>query len=320
LLANLTDTYYCKNKEQIMSDSLWPSIQETFNAFGPHYQNEIQAAMAEVGFEGADWFFSYLAYGMDPEPLTAESLQKMLPYFSKERLQGRLSLISEHGFLENKSDDKYSLTAKGHDGIESFFVSARLAIAKVTPMSSQKMDRLAKLLGDVVEATAAASEPAAKPNFQISRRTKPDAAEDAAVHIDQYLTDLLYFRDDAHIAAWQPQNISGQAWETFSLVWQGDVHTLAELVENRQNRGFDESAYAKALHDLVKRGWLTETNGHYQLTETGKQLRQEVEALTNTYFLAGFATLTETEIEELSSLLIQLKEGLFIPEETPVPA
>ena len=303
-----------------MSEKIWPTMLEAFNAFSPHYQDEVQAAMSDAGFEGPDWFFTYTAYGADPEPITAVAMHKMAPYINVERLQGRLETVTEHGFLKKVNDYAYALTAEGRVGIESFFSSARVGIGRVTPVSEAKMDRLADLLERIVTATLAASEPAAKPNLLISRKTAPAADENAAIQIDQYLTDLLRYRDDAHIAAWTPNLITGQGWETLSLIWQGDLNTLAELAESRQNRGFDKAVYAEALDDLIKRGWLTEADGIYKVTAKGKQIREEAELLTDEYFYVGFQALSMAETEELAGLLLEVKEGLAVPEEEPVPA
>lgn len=304
-----------------MSENIWPIMQEAFNAFSPHYQDDIQAAIQETGFEGGDWFFTYLAYGSDPEPLTAVFVHKLLAYVSMERIQGRLTETAEHGFIKKVDDYEYALTTKGREGIDLFFVKARKSIGQVTPMASAKMDRLALLLERIITATIAAAEPAAKPNMQLSRSTAPDPEANAAIQIDQYLTDLLRYRDDAHIAAWTPLLITGHAWEAFSLIWQGeDVDTLAKLAEHRQNRGFATAVYAEALDDLIKRGWLTEAEGIYQVTAKGKQIREDAENLTNQYFEVGLSALNQAEVEELKDLLLTLKEGLVIPEEEPVPA
>ena len=70
----------------------------------------------------------------------------------------------------------------------------------------------------------------------------PDAAP--ATQIDQYLTDLLRFRDDAHLAAWVNLGVDGRTWDAFSAVWREDNISAASLAETLSNRNFTADDYA----------------------------------------------------------------------------
>lgn len=303
-----------------MSENLWNILQEAFNAIAPHYRDKVRESMAEIGFEGPEWYMTYLAHGLDPKPLTAVTLQKIMPYGNKERQLERLQQTAKKGFLKEENGE-FTITAKGRNGVEDFFITARDSIGKLEPLPPSQMDALAATLKTIVKHTLAASEPAEKNHLIISRATDFDDNANAAIQIDQYMTDLLHYRDDAHLAAWRTQAVDGPTWETFTLFWRGDVSTLAELVENRQPRGFEGTAvYEQAIQELIKRGWLMKSDEAYKVTEAGQKLRDAVEAKTNEYFFVGFSALDDAAIEELTSQLIQFKEGLAIPEEEAVPA
>jgi len=303
-----------------MRENLWPILQEAFNAITPYYQEQIREAMAEIGFEGPDWYMSYLAFGLDPEPLTAVTLHKLQPYANNERQKELLKKTAEKGFLETNKHEEYMITAKGRRGIETFFEVARAAIGQIDPMPKSQMDTLAITLQNIVDNTLAAPEQVNKRHLKISRATDFDENANAAVRIDQYLTDLLRYRDDAHLAAWQSLPVNGPAWEAFTLFWRGEVSTLDELVENRKQRGFETAVYTHSLKVLRQLGWLKKVNDTYQVTENGSNLRDQVEKQTNANFFVGIAKLKESDIEALTSLLIQFKEGLAIPEKEPIPA
>lgn len=140
-----------------------------------------------------------------------------------------------------------------------------------------------------------------------SHRFHPDTTYGPLAKIDQHLDDLNAFRDDAHLAAWQPYEIDGRSWEAFTLVWEGKAQTAEDLAEKLPNRGYSAGDYAGSLAELVERGWLAPANGGYRLTEEGQQLRQAAEEATNHYFYTPWAILDENEQVQLRNLLIQLK-------------
>jgi DNA-binding MarR family transcriptional regulator len=130
------------------------------------------------------------------------------------------------------------------------------------------------------------------------------------------LIDLLAYRDDAHVAAWQPYEVSGQAWEAFTFVWRGDAGTAAELAEKLPFRNYDQDAYAAALQDLATRGWLAKEDDRYVVTEKGKKLRQEAEDATDRYFDTAWAGLNEAEMKEARDLLEKLAEAVKPPQDS----
>lgn len=290
--------------------NIFPLIQETTQAFGPHYQSQVQAVFAEFGFQGGDWFITYIAYGLDPEPLMITFLKTFIPYRSSQNLKDSLAEVASRGFLEAVSEDAYRPTDKGRTGVTKFFELAQGAISQLEPLPSNDLIRLADLLGHVVEATQNAPEPADKSHFLISRRADPGPTVPPVVKIDQYLTDLSFYRDDAHIEAWQPYGISGPAWEAFTFVWRGEAANAEMLAEKLAFRGNSGEIYAQALQDLVQRGWVEEKGGAYRATEAGQTVRQAAEELTDRYFYTPWTNLSNDDVQALSLLLTQLREGL----------
>ncbi len=298
-----------------MIEVIWPSVQEAFQAIGPHYQPQTGPFVTEAGYQDGDWFISFVAYGLDPEPLTAVALQKNIFVYSHlDRVRQLLAGAAERGFIAETQAGQYTLTAHGREGMDRFFEIAWDTIAELLPIPETEMERLARLLYRVVAATETAAEPAVKTNLKVSRRTDPGLDAPEMVRIDQYLTDLLRYRDDAHIAVWSAHGVSGPAWEAFTTIWRGDVQTTAELVEKLPNRGHAAVAYDEALATLVQKGWLTVQDGGYTVTAVGQQLRDAAEAETEENFNVGLWALDAAEIKTLRSLLVQFKEGLIIPE------
>jgi len=142
-------------------------------------------------------------------------------------------------------------------------------------------------------------------------RAAPGVDAPTLAHIDQALDDLNAFRDDAHLAAWRPHNISGHAWELFTFLWRGEVKNANEMVEKAAQRGHSLEAYQAGLNDLLQRGWIEPAGENtYRVTETGKQLRQAAEDATDRYFFTPWLVLNEAETNELHDLLTRLEISL----------
>lgn len=60
----------------------------------------------------------------------------------------------------------------------------------------------------------------------------------------------------------------------------------------------------------MNRGWLEAYAGVYRVTDKGKRIHEETEALTDKYFFAPWSCLNESDLEELWSLASQLRGGL----------
>jgi DNA-binding MarR family transcriptional regulator len=172
------------------------------------------------------------------------------------------------------------------------------------------MKQLNDLLYCLVEATLEAREPEEKWAIAYSRWTDPGEGAPGAVKADQYLTDLIRFRDDAHIAAWKPYGVRAHGWEALTFVWRGEAHTAEGLAEELPRRGHSAEVYAEALSDLARRGWVEETPDGYRVTEKGQALRQQAEEATNSHFFAPWATLSDAENAQLQGLLTQLRSNL----------
>lgn len=139
-----------------------------------------------------------------------------------------------------------------------------------------------------------------------SHRLFPNGDAAPLAQIDQYLDDLNAFRDDAHIAAWQPNNVSGPAWEIFSAVWQDKVQDAADMAEKWAFRGHDEGVYTQALSDLIAKGWLAVDGDGYVLTAEGTAVREAAETQTNRYFYLPWTAVNAADTETLRNLLTEL--------------
>ena len=290
-------------------NQLWSLLGETQRAFAPFYREACQKTMEDAGVSDS-WFLLNLVRGSDPQPFTVERFHAMFPYTAQARQRTGLQDRADSQLIERVGANAYRLTDRGRETIESIFEVAHRCLGAVDPLSSDEMEQSNSLLYRLVEASLNAPEPDKKRAITSSRWTDPGAGAPGAVRTDQYLTDLVWFRDDAHIAAWTPHDVSGHAWEALTFIWRGEASTAAELAERLTVRGYSADGYAEALEELVGRGWVEATQAGYRMTDEGNAIRQDVENATDRCYFAPWACLTTTEMTQLSDLLTRLKSKL----------
>lgn len=288
---------------------IWATAVAAMQAFAPFYQEGVRRVLQNSGVTN-EWFALNLAQGAEPEPFTLQRLHAMSPYGARKQQAAMLARLAEKGMLEVIGDDTYRLTGVGSSVVENFFRVAHKELATVEPLPAADMARLNTLLGRIAEASLAAPEPQPKYALSGSRRTDPGREGAPAAIADQYITDLYFYRDDAHLAAWRPYDVSGHAWEALTLIWRDQAGTADELAESLPNRGHTAEAYTAVLQELADRGWLEEVNGRYRLTAEGRQARETAEAETDRFFYVGWSALSQTEVAELGDLLGRLGDNL----------
>jgi DNA-binding MarR family transcriptional regulator len=213
------------------------------------------------------------------------------------------------------AEGRYRLTNKGQELAQSIFTRAdELYGGLEVPVPEADLERLTALLGKVVEMAKALPDPHDKWALSWGVLFERDPSAPPILRLRRRLLDLNAFRDDVHIAAWQPYGVSGQVWEALTFVWREEASTAADLAEKLPFRGYDEAAYRTALEELAAKGWIAGDEGVFAVTEKGKALRQEAEDATDGYYDAAWAGLDEAELTEVKALMTKLVAAIQPPE------
>lgn len=292
----------------VNKNELWTTAQNAVNGLGPHYQ-AVMGQEIQRELKGA-FFPIFLAQGFAPEPFSAADWNGMFPYTNIQTQRDTLKTIAEQGFLKKVGEDTYQVTEKGTKAAEAVFSVAHDAIADIKVLEDDEMERLAGYLQRIVEATLASSEPAFKDAILSSRWTDPGNKHAPISRVDQYLTDLNRYRDDAHISSFVDHGVPAHAWEAFSLIWRGEQDTPAAIVERLPFRNHDADSYVRGLDELVSLGWLTKSGDQYSITDKGKAIREEAEAETDRYFFIGWSALSESELADMANLLGDMQSNV----------
>jgi DNA-binding MarR family transcriptional regulator len=264
-----------------------------------------------------DLFVLVSAAQLSPEGISAEHMRARLPYTHPRATEQILARLAEDGMLNPTGGGEYELSAPAKQVLDQLFSDFFAHLDHNIPLPLEEMEQLRGLLERLVNASLEAPEPDRKGHLTLSHHGHPDRGVGPVSRVDQLLDDLNAFREDAHLAAWQPTQVGPEAWEAFTLIWRGKAHTAGEIAKQLEHRGYTLDEYARALNELVERGWLSGEPDNYRLTPLGHEVRERAEAGTDELFFAPWACLTDLELARLRRLLLLIQDE--IPVQAPVP-
>ncbi len=271
------------------------------------------------GLEGPDVGFIQIGYAFSPDPLKVSDYVHRGPYANPEVYPRQMDESVERGWLDKIAEGEYQVSEKGMETVEQFLKVGNKLFGDLPSLSKEETGRIVDVLAKLVDAAYQQAEPT--PTMEIGIRLDPGKDAPPMLRLRRYMTDLAYYRDDVHIAAWKDfYGVEGRVFETLTQMWQGEetVHTPADLAERMgEYRGYVETDYAAAYDELVSLGWAILENEKYALTDEGQRIRQEAEDRTDEYFAKPFAILSADQKKELESLMEKLAEVVAVPEEEP---
>ncbi|MGA9349695.1 MAG: hypothetical protein WBW48_12950 [Anaerolineae bacterium] len=286
---------------------LWNLTLEALAAIRAHYEPAAERITVESELDG--WTWGLLLAALTLEPMIPSRLQVRGPYTAAEGYLARLAAAADKGYLSEVAPGEYCLTDVGRAETHRFIEEARAAMAEADPLPLADSERLVNLLDRLVQTSLTTLPPPEAWSIGHSHRLMP-AASPPLPYIEQAISCLAAYRDDAHLAAWQPSGLSATALETLTFLWRGEADSLDALCERLSHRGHPRRVYAQALAELRERGFIEGPDGAPQVTEAGRAFRDQVEVDTDRYFFAPWACLGDADQAELTDLLTRLRDGL----------
>lgn len=286
--------------------ALWQRAREAWEAIYPHYRPVVDRLNAEYG---PAWGILLAALTFEPETTSPERLQVRIPYTAAALYRARLEELAEKGHLVEVGSGEYRLTETSRQVLLRAVEEMRDRMAQADPLPPADASRLAGLLGRLVRSALETPPPPEPWSIRLSWKLMPPEVPPLP-YIEQAISCLNAYRDDAHLAAWRPSGVSAPALEALTLLWRGQADSLGTLSARLAHRGHSPRDYAEALAELRSRGWLEGPDKAPRLTAAGCAFREQVESDTDRYFFAPWSCLEVPEQEELDRLLLRLRDGL----------
>lgn len=293
---------------------LWHLMRETMADIRVHYAPAAERFTTASELDEWTWGLLLAALTFEPETTSPARLQVRGPYTAAESYRARLARAAEKGYLAEVTPDEYRLTEAGRVEAERFVAELRAAMAEADPLSEADSQRLIGLLDRLVQASLETPPPNTVRlssgeawSIGLSYKLMP-AVNPPLPYIEQAISCLAGYRDDAHLAAWQPSGLSATALESLTLLWRGEVTSLDELCERLAPRGHSLQDYAAALAELRARGFIDGPDATLRVTDAGRAFRDEIEDDTDHYFFAPWTCLSDAEKLEMAKLLTELRD------------
>lgn len=288
---------------------LWKSMHLTLDTIQHTYEPVFTRFMHTNGVDDQTIGILLAAYTFDPGTISPEKLQVRGPYTAAQAWMRRLFTAAGKGYLSEPEPGEFRLSRHGRMVTQKLIDDAREAMWRADPLSAAASQLLAQLLGKLVQACLFSPPPPDTWSIRLAYQLMPPE-ESLFPYIDQALSCLQAFRDDAHLAAWRPSGVSGLALEVLTLIWRDHVTSLVGIYDKLGTRGYELHDYQAAVAELRVRGWLEGKDSALQLTLAGKEFRDRVEHDTDQYFFAPWDCLSGQERTELARLLSTVRQAM----------
>jgi hypothetical protein len=289
--------------------ALWRQARTALGAIAAVYEGISEQEALRAGIDQRVTGLLVAALTFDPDTISPERLSVRGPYTAETEYDIRLMRAKSKGYLFEPEPGEYRLTSQGRALAEALIVEARQAMVNADPLSPQNSRILIGMLKRLVKACLEAPPPPDTWSIRLAYKLMP-AETPSLPYIDQALSCLSAYRDDAHLAAWRQSGLSAPAMESLTLLWRGEASSLDGLYDKLAFRGFEKHDYRAAFQELRGKGFLAGAEDAPMLTSTGHTFREQVERETDRQFFLPWSCLAPVEKAELACLLAHLRDGL----------
>lgn len=294
-----------------MLDELYPAIEAANHALSTVYLPALDAAALRNELSRPEAFLLMAAPTFSPEPVSEELLSVRNPYNAPGVYESKLLNLCSKGMLETPGERSYQLTRKGLDAVKSLLLSLYRSLAGFHPLAEPNLEELARRLKDLADSCINSAEPPAKWSLEHIRKLDPGEDAHPMVKIDQHLSELSAYRDDAHLAAWQGLSVSGHAWELLTILWVEKAASLEGLNKKLEHRGHALEQTRASLGELTALDWVVSgSNDVWQITARGRTIRAAAEDRTDRLFQAAFSEFSDYELSETLELLKHFRHAI----------
>lgn len=257
-------------------------------------------------------YLAHIAIGLSPDPLGIAHVLHRRPYSNPEHIRQELEDAVSQGWLSHLGEGLYTPTPLSLETYHRLCGRLEGVYRSLQPLPLVQLEQIQALLGLIVDAMAATGSLWYKPSFELDLKM---VIQDCPVlgRICARLSHLLAFRDDAYLNAWMAQEVNSYVWEAFSCIYKGQAQNAEEITAILgERRHYDLATYESALVELGERGWITHIGDITVPTNSGIKVLAQVARTMNIYFYKPWKILSESEVDQLKSLMESLANALKV--------
>jgi hypothetical protein len=248
------------------------------------------------------------------EIFSVEDFQYRDPFTNPEQFEKAFARFDVKGWIFPSPDDEYQVSSKAQDAVRQIINAGNARLAGFDLLSTAELRQTVNFLKQIITANLEAPEPPEK--WAIVKRFRV-ANEGSAliVQVKEALLDLFAYRDDSHLSAAYPHfGQAGIVWSVLGSIWKGSAVNASQMAEAMSFRGYEEEEYEVAIQAAVELGWVEPSNVRdaYRITSKGREIREQVEQLTDEYFYRPWSVLASEELDMFYTLLTKLHEQLVV--------
>jgi hypothetical protein len=248
------------------------------------------------------------------EIFSIEDFQKRDPFTNPEQFEKTFARFDVKGWISPSPDDEYQVSREAQDAVRRIVHAGNEQLTGFTLLSTAELKRIMILLRQIITSNLESREPPEK--WAIAKRFRvANEGSPLIVQIKESLMDLFAYRDDSHLSAAHPHfGGAGIVWSVLGAIWKGSAVNAGQMAETMSFRGYEEDDYEVAIQAAVQIGWVEAVDAPYafSITPMGRELREQVERLTDEYFYRPWSVLADDEVNELYDLLTKLHSQLVI--------
>ena len=290
---------------------LYPAFKAASEAMGSIYDPVFAAHAEKFHISRQEICILTSVPTFEPHPVSPDLLNTRSPYTSPDLYNSSLKRLAAADFLKPVAEDQYRITQHGLEVLKETLKAVYTSLAGIQSLSVTKMMDLASRLKELADACLEAADPPGIWCIQHVRRMDPGPGNPMMVRIDQFLSEIVAFREDAHLAAWRDYDCSGHAWDILTILWVEREGSLEGLNRALQRRGHSIDQTSEALDLLCYKEWVKTVKHRLHITPLGSDIRHTAELVTDRYFLEPFQHFSGIELEHTLDLVKQHRRGLI---------
>ena len=293
-----------------MLAKFWPLIYSIIREFWAITEPYIEDAAVKYGVPIELYLYSELGL----ENFSVETFQKRDPFSNPEQFQKMFARFDVKGWILPLPNENYQASRKAFEGVSKIIQAGDEQLLNFDLMTDSELIRALSLVKQIIAENLVSSEPPEKWAI-IKRFRTANGQSPLIVQIRESFMDLFAYRDDSHLSVARPHfGQAGIIWGVLTSIWKGSVVTAEQMAETMSFRGYDIENYEVAIQAAVEIGWVetADTPSSYRVTQLGRDIREQVERLTDEHFYRPWTVLEQAELDELYELLTKLREQLSV--------